>query len=108
MGNFFKILILLFLSFFFFNICYCQSSDTTYQSVASPAILKILIPGTPPFLTLQASFHYNNGLMDLAANDNTSFREDDFISGRNFGTRYGYGVSLTGKYSLQKEGYARL
>ncbi len=64
--------------------------------------------GKPPKVTLQLSFAYNIGHMDLAANENTFFRKDDLVSGANFGTRYGYGALLTGKIALHKEGNVRL
>ncbi|MGH2575063.1 MAG: outer membrane beta-barrel protein [Ignavibacteria bacterium] len=82
--------------------------DTSYYFIAPPAIQKMVIPGKAPKLTIQLSFNYNTGLMELAANDNTHFSKADFENGRNFGTRYGYGFSLTGKISLHKEGNARL
>jgi opacity protein-like surface antigen len=84
------------------------TQDTTYSSIAPQKILDMLKPGKPPVATIQLSFNYNTGLMDLAANDNTSFHAADFVSGRNFGTRYGYGLNLTGKFSLHKEGNIRL
>jgi len=82
--------------------------DTSYNALATQSIINMLKPGKPPTVTLQLSFNYDIGHMDMAANDNTLFREEDFINGRNFGTRYGYGVSLTGKIALHKEGNVRL
>jgi len=84
------------------------SQDTSYISIAPQDIQRMLIPGKPPIFSLQISAFYNNGLMDLAADDNTSFNKGDFINGRNFGTRHGYGFSLTGKLALHKEGNIRL
>lgn len=75
---------------------------------ATTKILEMLKPGKPPLVTLQLSFNYNIGHFELAANENTFFHRDDFISGRNFGTRYGYGAALTGKIALHKEGNVRL
>lgn len=82
--------------------------DTTYTSIANTTILKMLKPGKAPRVTLQLSFNYNIGHLDLAGNENTVFRKDEFASGGNFGTRYGYGVSLTGKIALHKDGNVRL
>ncbi len=82
--------------------------DTSYSGIAPPSVQKLLVRGKAPFLTLQISGYYNMGLMDLAANDNTNFSKTDFVNGRNFGTRYGYGGSITGKLALQKAGYLRL
>lgn len=90
------------------GILYSQNTDTSYIGVAPSKILYMLKSGTAARVTIQLSFNYNIGLMDLAANDNTSFRRDDFISGRDFGTRYGYGVTATGKIALHKQGNVRL
>jgi hypothetical protein len=112
-----KIRILYIILFFIINtfILYSQdepsgisSRDTSYNSLATTTIRNMIIPGKPPKFTLQLSFNYNIGHMDLAANENTSFRKADFISGANFGTRYGYGAQLTGKISLHKQGNVRL
>ncbi len=82
--------------------------DTSYTLIAPQNIITMITPGKAPVVTLQFSFNYNTGLMDLAADDNTSFREGDFIAGRNFGTRFGYGFGLTGKFALHQEGNIRL
>lgn len=84
------------------------SKDTAYNSIATTKILNMLKPGKAPKVTLQLSFNYNIGHLDLAANENTTFHKEDFIGGSNFGTRYGYGASLTGKIALHKEGNIRL
>jgi len=68
----------------------------------------MLKPGKAPRVSLQLSFNYNIGHLDLAGNENTVFRKDEFTSGGNFGTRYGYGISLTGKIALHKDGNVRL
>lgn len=85
-----------------------NSRDTSYNSIATTKIINMIKPGKPPFLTLQLSFLYNIGHMDLAANENTFFRKEDLVSGANFGTRYGYGALLTGKIALHKAGNVRL
>lgn len=84
------------------------SQDTSYNAIATPKILRIIKPGKAPFLTIQFSASYNNGLMDLAANDNTAFHTSDFVNGKNFGTRHGFGFILTGKIALHQEGNIRL
>jgi len=85
-----------------------EEMDTSYTMIAPQNIVNMLIPGKAPVATIQLSFNYNTGLLDLAADDNTSFRKQDFIDGRNFGTRYGYGFALTGKFALHQEGNIRL
>lgn len=82
--------------------------DTTYFSSADSKIINMTKKGKAPRVTLALNFSYNIGHLDLAANENTSFRKDDFINGSNFGTRYGYGGSLTGKFALHKQGNLRL
>ncbi len=82
--------------------------DTSYSFIAPPSIQQMIVPGKAPRFTLQICAFYNNGLMDLAANDNTTFNKNDFVNGRNFGTRYGFGFSLIGKLALHKQGNARL
>jgi hypothetical protein len=82
--------------------------DTSYISIAPQFVLNKLVKGKAPVFTLQLSGYYNIGLLDLADNDNTAFRKEDFGNGRNFGTRYGYGVSLSGKIALHKAGNIRL
>jgi hypothetical protein len=84
------------------------SQDTSYLSIAPLRIQNMVKPGKAPVVTIQFSASYNNGLMDLAASDNNRFNELDFINGRNFGTRHGFGLSLTGKFALHKEGNIRL
>lgn len=85
-----------------------SAKDTSYTSIANTKILNMIKKGKAPRVTLQLSFNYNIGHLDLAGNENTLFRKDEFVSGGNFGTRYGYGASLTGKIALHKEGNVRL
>ncbi len=84
------------------------SQDTSYHSLATQKILKMIKSGKAPVFTIQLSFLYNVGLMDMASDDNTSFKRDDFIGGRNFGTRYGIGGIIIGKIALHKAGNVRL
>jgi opacity protein-like surface antigen len=84
------------------------NKDTSYISIAPESVLNMLKKGKAPVVTLQLSFDYDIGHMDLAGNENAYFRRADFESGATFGTRYGYGVSLTGKISLHKAGNMRL
>lgn len=82
--------------------------DTSYNQIATTKIVNMLKQGKAPVVTLQLSFNYDIGHLDLAANENTYFRKEDFIGGSNFGTRYGYGATLTGKIALHKAGNVRL
>jgi hypothetical protein len=85
-----------------------SQKDTTYISIASQKIINMTIPGKAPRVTLMLNFNYDIGHLDMAGNENTVFRKDEFIAGETFGTRYGYGGSLTSKFALHKEGNARL
>ena len=83
-------------------------NDTSYISVAPVSVQRLIVNGRAPVFTLQLSWLYDIGLTDLASNDNASFQKTDFINGRDYGTRYGWGISLKGKISLHKEGNVRL
>jgi opacity protein-like surface antigen len=85
-----------------------SSKDTSYNFIANNTILNMLKPGKAPRLTLQLSFSYNIGHMDLAGGENAVFRRADFEYGGSFGTRYGYGAALTGKIALHKAGNMRV
>jgi hypothetical protein len=85
-----------------------NKNDTSYVSIAPKSIQQLLVHGKPPVFTLQISGFYDVGLTDLAANDNTNFNKENFVKGKDFGTRYGYGGGLTGKISLHKAGNVRL
>jgi opacity protein-like surface antigen len=85
-----------------------SSKDTSYNFPANKRIFSMLKPGKAPMVTIQLSFAYNVGHMDLASDDNTRFRKEDFELGRNFGTRYGFGASLLGKIRLHKQGNVRV
>ncbi len=92
-------------------LIFCEnlfSQDTSYLSIAPVSVQRMVKPGKAPVATMQFSIYYDEGLMDLAASDNTSFNKSDFEHGRNFGTRHGYGFSLAGKFALHKEGNIRL
>jgi hypothetical protein len=104
-----KFFTLIILTLFVSGVSLAQESiDTSYSMIAPSSVQRMVVPGKAPFVTLQISGYYDVGLLDLAANDNAVFHQDDFINGRNFGTRYGYGFSITGKISLHKEGNMRL
>jgi hypothetical protein len=85
-----------------------EDVDTSYNYNATPVIYNLIKPGKAPVVTIQLSGYYNIGLMGLSGEDNTYFNLSDFRHGRNFGTRHGFGFSLTGKLALHKAGYIRL
>lgn len=105
----FGIKILSFIILLFPSILLSQNkTDTSYISIAPVSIQRLLAHGKAPLVTIQVSAFYDIGLTDLAANDNTIFSKENFINGKDYGTRYGYGFGLTGKISLHKKGNARL
>ena len=85
-----------------------NKKDTFYNAIADQKIINMLKKGKAPKVTLSLNFNYHIGHLDLAGNENTVFRKLDFENGATFGTRYGYGGSLTGKFALHKEGNLRL
>jgi hypothetical protein len=100
---------LIFIAVIIPSVLFSQNrNDTSYISIAPVRVQKLVVNGKAPVVTLQMSGYYDIGLTDLAANDNAIFQKTDFIGGRDYGTRYGWGFGLTGKISLQKEGYIRL
>jgi len=115
-------LILHFTAFFQIAVLFCNTQafaqdepsntyskkDTSYISIASQKTINMLKKGKAPRVTLSLNFYYDIGHLDLAGNENTVFRKNDFINGSSYGTRYGYGASLTGKFALHKEGNVRL
>lgn len=105
----FGIKTLIFVILLFPSILHSQGkADTSYISIAPVSVQRLLVHGKAPIVTIQVSAFYNIGLTDLAANDNTNFSKENFINGKDYGTRYGYGFGLTGKISLHKKGNARL
>jgi len=61
-----------------------------------------------PTLTFQFGIDYDYGVFELSANDNGDLNNDQFISGKNFGVRHGFGVNMTAKYPLHRAGNLRL
>ena len=61
-----------------------------------------------PALTVQFTIDYDYGVFELSANDNGDLNKDQFIEGKNFGVRHGFGANLSAKYPLHKKGNLRL
>jgi hypothetical protein len=61
-----------------------------------------------PALTLQFNIDYDYGIFELSANDNGDLNMDQFVNGKDFGVRHGFGASVTAKYPLHKSGNVRL
>ena len=67
-------------------------------------IIKVVTVRSVPKFILQLSGFYNSGAMELQGH-NGGFSKNDFITGKNFGARNGFGTSLTGKLPLHKLGH---
>lgn len=66
--------------------------------------IKIVKVKTVPKFLLQISGSYNSGAMELTGH-NGGFTKDDYVNGRNYGARNGYGVNIIGKLPLDKKGH---
>lgn len=86
-----------------------KAQDTSYiikvdtvkiQKTKTITIAKVL---TVPKFILSVSAGLNTGAMELTSH-NGGFSRNDFVLGRNFSARNGYGFNLTGKLPLSKKG----
>lgn len=66
-------------------------------------VIKIIKLRTLPKFILHFNAGYNSGAMELTSH-NGGYSREDFISGKNFGARHGYGFNLIGKLPLGKKG----
>ncbi len=82
-----------------------SSSDSTDYKTHD--YIKLTIRNAP-VLTVQFAVDYDYGVFELSANDNGDLNQDQFISGKNFGVRHGFGANITAKYPLHKAGNLRL
>lgn len=80
-------------------------SDTTLSR--EHEYIKLTVRNAP-LLTVQFAIDYDYGVFELSGNDNGDLNQAQFISGKNFGVRHGFGASLTAKYPLHKAGNMRL
>jgi hypothetical protein len=67
-------------------------------------IIKVVTVRSVPKFILQLSGFYNSGAMELQGH-NGGFSKSDFLTGKNFGARNGYGANLTWKIPLHKQGH---
>jgi len=96
-----KILILSFL--FCATVSYSQDIKVDTIKVEKSRTLKIVTVMTVPKFILDLSGGYNSGALELSSH-NGGFSESDFILGKNFQARNGFGLNLTGKLPLNKKG----
>lgn len=67
-------------------------------------IIKVVTVMSVPKFILQLSGFYNTGSLELQGH-NGGFSKNDFLTGKNFGARNGWGTTLTGKLPLHKQGH---
>jgi hypothetical protein len=84
---------------------YAQNDDYTIRidTIRTPKTKRITIVTvrTAPKFILQLTGGMNMGSMETT-NPNGIFSRNDFIEGKNYGVRYGFGFALTGKLPLGK------
>jgi opacity family porin len=101
-----KILLISATSFAALN-SYAQREEITikYDTIITPQkrILKLVKVRTLPKFILHLNFSYDDGALELTSH-NGAFIREDFITGKNFGARHGFGANLIGKLPLSKKG----
>ncbi len=108
-----KKLLVLFFFVFAYTHPFSQSDDSKESSKnidsanSKHEYLKLTVRNAP-LLTLQFAVDYDYGVYELSANDNGDLNKDQFVSGKNFGVRHGFGAKISAKYPLHKKGNLRL
>ncbi len=107
MQNYFnKILILVFV---LFSCVYIKAQDTTITikvdtvKIQKTKTITIVKVRTLPKFILHFNAGYNTGAMELSSH-NGGFSREDFILGKSYSARNGYGFNLIGKLPLSKKG----
>jgi opacity protein-like surface antigen len=95
--------ILIFLMLLFSLSTYAQGVRVDTIKITTTRTLKILTRRTIPKFILQVNAHFNSGALELSGH-NGSFSRSDFIRGKSFGARNGFGFDITGKLPLHKKG----
>ena len=80
--------------------------DIKYDTITTSKsrTIKIIRVKTVPRFLLQISGSYNSGALELTGH-NGGFSRLDFVNGRTYGARNGYGVNIIGKIPLHKKGH---
>jgi hypothetical protein len=73
-------------------------------TVEKTKVIKIVTVRTVPTFILQLNGSFNSGALELQAH-NGGFSKNDYINGKLFGARIGFGANLTGKVRLHKTGH---
>lgn len=84
---------------------FMSSSDSSENKTHD--YIKLTIRNAP-VLTMQFGVDYDYGVYELSANDNGDLNQEQFITGKNFGVRHGFGANITAKFPLHKAGNLRL
>jgi opacity protein-like surface antigen len=90
--------------FLFCTSSYSQEIKVDTITVTKTETIRIVTTRTVPKFILQVDGNYNSGALELSSH-NGGFSKDDFIRGKNFGARNGFGFCITGKLPLHKKGY---
>jgi len=96
-----KILILFLL--FCASVANSQEIKVDTIKVEKSRLLRIVTVMTVPKFILDLSGGYYSGALELTSH-NGGFSENDFMQGKNFQARNGFGLNLTGKLPLNKKG----
>lgn len=97
------------LFFLFLFVCQynikSQGNKVAVDTIFTPysRVLKIVTVRSVPKFLLELNVSYNAGAMELSAH-NGGFSSRDFILGKSYCARNGFGVNLTGKLPLGKKG----
>ncbi|MCC6866618.1 MAG: hypothetical protein IT280_10715 [Ignavibacteria bacterium] len=107
----FKILFKIFSVLLLLMLCLnVKAQDTTYIikvdtiKTEKSRILTIVKSMTVPKFIIHFNGGFNSGAMELTSH-NGGFSRNDFLTGKNFGARNGYGFNLIGKLPLEKKGH---
>ena len=91
----------------YFNTSFAQKEEIiiTYDTIVTPKSKKVKIVRvrTVPKFVIHVNASYNSGAMELTGH-NGGFSRADYIEGKNFGARHGFGFNLIGKLPLRKKG----
>lgn len=97
------------LAFMLISSAYIQAQDTSITikvdtvKLQKTKIITIIKAKTVPKFILHFNAGLNTGAMELTS-QNGGFIKDNFVLGRSFGARNGFGFSLIGKLPLNKKG----
>lgn len=87
----------------FSSSAFAQEIKVDTITVTKTRTIRILTRRTIPKFILQFDAHFNSGALELSGH-NGSFSRSDFIRGKSFGARNGFGFNITGKLPLHKKG----